>query len=69
MEYHAYQLDARGHILDRRDLVCDDDARAIQGAHSAFPQSDIELWQGKRQVGIFARDPLGETQPLSPAVS
>jgi hypothetical protein len=69
MEYHAYQLDERGHILDRRDLVCADDAHAIQGAHSAFPQSDFELWQGKRQVGIFAGDPLDETQPLLPGVS
>jgi hypothetical protein len=69
MEYHVYQLDPRGHILDRRDLLYDDDAPAIQGAHSAFPRSDVELWQGKRRVGIFAGDPLGKTQPLgSPSV-
>jgi|SRR5579859_2282675 len=62
MEYHVYQLDPRGHILDRVDFFCDADGPAIQGAHSAFPQSDVELWQGSRRIGTFAKDPSAETQ-------
>ena len=69
MEYHAYRLDLRGHILDRCDMLYDADAPAIQGAHLAFPRSNVELWQGKRRVGIFAGDPLGETPPHLPGIS
>jgi hypothetical protein len=69
MEYHVYQPNPRGHILDRADMFYDADAPAIQGARAAFPRSDVELWQGTRRIGIFARDPLGETQLVLPGVS
>jgi hypothetical protein len=68
MEYHVYRLDPRGHILDRVDVFYDADRPAIQGAHSAFPRSDVELWQGKRRVGIFARERLGEFRLVLPGV-
>jgi hypothetical protein len=63
MEYHVYRLDPRGHILDRTDIYHDADRPAIQHALSAFPRSDIELWQGSRRIGTFARDPSDELSP------
>ena len=44
-EYSAYIIGPDGHIRNRVDLVCDNEAHAKERAKALVDGSDVELWQ------------------------
>ena len=53
-DYRAYVLDVDGHITERLDLDCADDAEAVRLARRRLKDPDIEVWQGARMVARFS---------------
>jgi hypothetical protein len=51
--YRAYVMGPDGHILDRVDLLCSDDAAAKEQAKALVDGHDIELWQLDRKIAEF----------------
>ena len=51
--YRAYILGDDGHVLDRVDLNCDNDAEATRLARQLLDGHDVELWQLGRFVRKF----------------
>ena len=51
--YRAYVMGPDGHILDRVDLLCSDDADAKEQAKALVDGPDIELWQLDRKIAEF----------------
>jgi hypothetical protein len=52
-DYRAYIMGADGHVQNRVDLQCADDAEAIKRAKQLVDGRDIELWQLDRHVQTF----------------
>jgi hypothetical protein len=52
-EYRAYLLKADGHIWQRIDLVCENDAVAKEQAKQLIDGHDVELWQFDRRIETF----------------
>ena len=52
-EYRAYILGPNGHIQNRVDLVCEEEAMAKDKAKQLVDGHDIELWQGDRMIATF----------------
>ena len=57
-EYQAYVIGEDGHIKQRIDLTCADDAAAKERAESLVGSHAIELWQSDRKLATFEPDPL-----------
>lgn len=51
--YRAYILDPDGHVQDRIDLICEDEAEAIRLAQQLLDGLDVELWQLARKIATF----------------
>lgn len=51
--YRAFILGPDGHVQNRVDLTCDDDAEAIRLAKQLVDSHDIELWQLDRKIETF----------------
>jgi hypothetical protein len=52
-EYKAYAICPDGHIMSRVDLICDNDNVAKERARQLVKERPIELWRGKRYLGLF----------------
>ena len=52
-DYRAYLMDTDGHIFRSVELVCADDAEAIEQAQRLAEGHDVELWQLNRKVATF----------------
>ena len=52
-DYRAYIMGPDGHVQNRVDLQCADDAEAIKLAKQLVDGRDIELWQLDRHVQTF----------------
>ncbi|WP_429024014.1 hypothetical protein [Bradyrhizobium sp. I1.14.4] len=52
-KYAAYILDRDGHIANRIDLLCFDEAAAKESAKALARDNQIELWDGDRLIGEF----------------
>jgi hypothetical protein len=52
-DYRAYIMGPDGHIQNRVELRCDDDAEAIRLAEQLVDGRDIELWQLDRHIETF----------------
>ena len=52
-EYRAYFVGPDGHVQNRVDLRCADDAEASRLAKQLFDGRDVELWQLDRKIGTF----------------
>jgi hypothetical protein len=57
-EYQAYVIGKDGHIKQRLDLICADDAAAKERAKSLVENDAIELWQSDHKIATFDPDPL-----------
>jgi hypothetical protein len=51
--YRAYILGPDGHVQGRVDLLCENDAVAIQLAKQLVDGHDVELWELGRLVHYF----------------
>jgi len=58
MDYRLYVLDEAGGIRSRSDLECASDEEACQRAKAAAQSQRVELWQGRRRIGVFEAAPL-----------
>ena len=59
MEYYLYFTDRQSHVLERLDLVCNDDSQAIEVALAHADGRSMELWQRSRVVKRFAAEEPG----------
>jgi hypothetical protein len=57
--YRAYILGADGHVENRVDLMCEDEAEATRLAKQLVDGHDVELWQLARRVETFRRTSEG----------
>jgi hypothetical protein len=55
MDYRAYILDEKGHIIALRELDAVDDRDAVQQAQSIVDGHDVELWQRDRKISLLRR--------------
>ena len=53
-QYRAYLIGDDGHFYDVFQLVCADDAEAIEMAKKLVIDRDVELWQLDRKIGTFS---------------
>ena len=67
-EYRAYFVGPDGHVQNRVDLRCADDAEAIRLAKQLFDGRDMELWQLDRQIRTFKAHVRGSRDSLILAV-
>lgn len=51
--YRAYILGPDGHVQERVDLDCPDEAEAIEQAKRLVDSHDVELWQLDRKIETF----------------
>jgi hypothetical protein len=56
MDYRAYTLDDKGHIVCVYELNACDDEDAIAQAQQYVDGHDIEVWQKGRKIGLLSRD-------------
>ena len=63
-EYRAYFVGPDGHVQNRVDLHCADDAEAIRLAKQLFDGRDVELWQLDRQIGTFRDTSIRAAEPV-----
>jgi hypothetical protein len=56
-EYRAYTIEPDGHFIGYEQLVCLDDAEAIEKAKRFVNGRDVELWSGPRLVIKLEADP------------
>jgi hypothetical protein len=54
-EYCAYIIGPDGHILNRIDLRCENDAEARDCAVRLVDGQNVELWQRDRRIAEFRR--------------
>jgi hypothetical protein len=52
-EYRAFIVGGDGHFSGFEELVCDDDAKAIEKAKRLVDGHDVELWNGARLVVVL----------------
>jgi hypothetical protein len=68
-EYRAYLVGPDGHVQNRVDLRCADDAEASRLAKQLFDGRDVELWQLDRKVGTFRDTTSSNASTLSQSVT
>jgi len=51
--YYAYIIGDDGHIVNRVDVLCDDDEEAKRRVQQLVDGHAIELWQEARKVASF----------------
>ncbi|MGY4572566.1 hypothetical protein QA639_37315 [Bradyrhizobium pachyrhizi] len=51
--FAAYIVDRDGHIANRIDLLCIDEAAARESAKALANDNQIELWDGDRLIAEF----------------
>ena len=49
-DYRVYIMGPDGHVQNRVDLLCDDEAEAIRLAKQLVDGHDVELWQLDRMI-------------------
>jgi hypothetical protein len=52
-DYRAYLVGGDGHFFDFKEMVCDDDAEALERARQIVDGHDVELWSGARLVELI----------------
>jgi hypothetical protein len=54
-EYCAYIIGPDGHILNRIDLLCENEDEAKECAARLVDSQNVELWQRDRRIAEFKR--------------
>ena len=52
-DYRVYLMGTDGHIFKSVELICADEAEAIEHAQRLAIGHDVELWQLDRKVAVF----------------
>ncbi len=52
-EYQAFVLAFEGNVIERRTIVCADEAEAVEQAKRLIGTRPVELWEGARRVARF----------------
>jgi hypothetical protein len=52
-EYRAFLVGEDGHFTGFEEMVCDDDAAALERAGQLVDGHDVELWNGARLVKLL----------------
>lgn len=60
-DYRAFIIGPDGHVQNRIDLRCVDDAEAIKLAKQLVDGHDVELWQLGRKIEIFMHTLEGQS--------
>ena len=55
--YRAYIIGENGHVENRVDLQCEDEAEARRLAKQLVDGHDVELWQLDRKIETFRPTP------------
>jgi hypothetical protein len=55
-EYRAYLIGPDGHIENRVNLICENEATAKEHAKQ-MADGHVELWQGDRKIATFTPEP------------
>jgi len=50
LEYRVYVINNAGKIIERIDLECPNDDKAVSDARTYARKNDVEIWCGKRVV-------------------
>jgi len=53
-DYRFYFLDAKRKIIDTTEVACDTDEQAFAAARDQAYGGKIEIWRGRRRVGVYA---------------
>jgi hypothetical protein len=61
-EYQAYVIGEDGHIKERLDPICADDATAKERSKSLVDSDVIELWQYGHKIATYEPDPMKAEQ-------
>jgi len=56
-DYRAYIMGPDGHVQNRVELRCDDDAEARRLARQVVDGHDVELWQLDRHIETLRHTP------------
>ena len=67
-DYHLYFQDERGHFVRRRDIEMADDEGALEAARGFDHAHGIEIWCGKRKVGLVRLVSPSPSPPLASLV-
>jgi hypothetical protein len=57
LHYRAYIVGKDGHFENAVDLMCAEEAEAVERARQLVDGHDVELWQGARMITRFERSP------------
>ena len=52
-DFRVYIMGPDGHVIDRVDLLCDNEPEAIRFAKQFVAGHDVELWQLDRMIETF----------------
>jgi hypothetical protein len=52
-QYRVYLIGPDGHIIQRTDLVCEDEEAATEQAKRLVDGHDVELWKGAQKIATF----------------
>jgi hypothetical protein len=53
-DYRFYFLGPKRKITDTADVACDTDEQAFAAARDQAYGGTIEIWRGRRRVGVYA---------------
>jgi hypothetical protein len=56
-EYRVYTVGTDGHFFSSAEMVCADDAEAMEQAKLLVDGYDVELWQRDRKIAKFEHKP------------
>jgi hypothetical protein len=53
LEYRVYVINNDGRIIERIDLECLNDAKAVSDVKTYARKNDVEIWCGQRVVTVL----------------
>ena len=59
--YRFYRLDLNGRVFSAEDCEAPDDPAALEAARAFCGQTEVEVWQEARRIGLLKRS--GELSP------
>jgi hypothetical protein len=55
-DYRAFIIGEDGHVTDRINLWCRNDADAKEWAKGLVDKHDVELWHRKEKIAVFKHE-------------